>query len=604
MTDFEKIKTTPDISAVPAIKEKRELERQALYERIDQKVEMIRDVRIFVKNSSSLGFDDFREECLKKMETIKAFFDQSVIDKFSELIKLGETRKSLEKQLELRKEEIAKEIYDLSDEEFEKRYQEIHGDSPEDFFDRDWFVEMTCDEDKKYKSIDEALNKADNQIFSLLKNDDVDFIKKFNDFFADIISKRGLVIKAEGRYKADPVKFLRNFENIRTDKIEVLFSGINVNIIIPPEDFLKIFPDKICDGFHRSASIYNFIKDRDGKEGTINHEENHNLAESFVPSPLVDFLRQFNIRLDRLNKLVEAKAPKCILDATIDLLEMTITRYTNDYFNEIVADIDRIPDREIKTFLAKFLNSYEDIVDLLDEIGDDEIRRRIFKNLEVTEKPFIEYIDKLSIIFLAINKFGNEEDREKIKGAIILFGPNNLYKVEKYARHILGEEVYDALLAFRPLLGDESYFKELSRFSRSLDSEGYSAKDRFEQIIWGTVLDNTPNKRLNRSMVRKKIPASFFNPNNLKKLNELLETLDGAEEKDDQLKTLSQLIERSFIESIDFLKIFKDNPSLFNLDTALEMEKYLKNIGNKLGIPEFGELIKKKVLPAFKSKKK
>jgi hypothetical protein len=573
-------------------KEKRETKREMLYEKIDKKVDIIENTRNFVKNISSLEPTDFEKECQNEMGSIKEFFDPDIQNKYLEVNELDGKCENLHKQLQLREREIEEEIEKLS----EEKYRELYGEEKGLW---DWkIIEELLEKDEKYQNIDILLRETQSEINSLIKNDDVKFLRQMGRFFGSVAKKRKQVFATKEQYKVDPEKFwealyeeIEELKDIEKDKIEISFSGLNINLIFPKNEFAKIRTDKRISGFHRSFTVFNFIKDGPDKNDTINHEENHNLSESFTDP--FGSLGDFSKDVESLNRLKELRAPAFMINNGKKAIERKIKNYIYNFSHEIIADIDSIPKGDIHTFLFTFLRAYDKTVSSLRKIEDADVKNKIKNVLSQTEERFIEYIDRLSMAFFIANKLGGEKDQEKLKYAIILFGPDKLRKAEKYIRNRVGEKNYDMLINLRSFLGKGSYFNHFLQF---VERYGKDEKLKKSELLHA-ILGERSSTMLRRAMAEKSISASFFHLHNIKRLFKLVVEIDS-----DNVKKISSLIEKEKIgqlEYIDFYEAVDDDPSLLKMDNILELDKNLKYIAEKLSVPEFGSLVEERLAYYF-----
>jgi hypothetical protein len=540
--------------------EERRIKIENLYKKIESKISIIRDIRNFVNEISSLSPEDFDRRCQEKTESIKRSFSEDTRALFSKVVELYEKYEELTRQLVLKEES---------------------GDSDKEL------------SDQRYDELEREIEEIEAEISGILKNDDVRFLMQVKKFFENISVKRRYVYMMEKLYRENPEKFwervvsiVKGLETVDKNKIVVLFSGISINLILPEEEFNKINPN--VSGFHIYGSAYNIIRDGPMKEETIRHEENHNISESLYPYFNFDFVEGIE-QLKRMEKI----APDIVLNRFKEKVKKMIKNYADNFSYELIADIDAIAEEGIFTFLFKFLRLFKKAIFLIREIENTNMKSELYMALIESSKIFVEYIKKLSIIFFVVKELGTKEDIEKIKAVIVLFGPKRLSKVERYVKYLIGSLKYEIILRLHPFLGEKVYFKQIQLL---LKKRRDSRKARLLEHIMGEY------HPIDLFEIKFSF-LSFFRLDNIKKLTTALLTLKTRNKEDynELLKWLRGLIDEKVLielENMDIDEIFDKDPSLLEFDTFFELYSSIKFVINELSLSILDKFIEER-LPYF-----
>lgn len=549
-------------------RERREVQIEQLYEKIDKKVGIITDVRNFTREKSNLSPQEFIEICRQKLDSVKDSFDPATINKFEKLTELQKKLLSVKNQADQRYEEIcAFYTTEKGESDEEKIFNASSGD------------EMLGELEGRTAQLKEEID-----LFA--DDDDIRFLEQLDNFFQNIIRKRKEAHKAENNFKDNPKQFWNRFYNatgidlrrVNTDDVQVIFSGLGINIILPKEKFTEVTGNKYRTGQYYPNTIYNLIRKHPKQEITIAHENAHNISESFVENPLYasKLIQVIEKRVQKINKMKEVGAPSIVTDEETIRLKYFIRSYIYQNFNEIIADIEQPPRENLRAFTICLIEAINKVEKFISEIKDPEHQRVLSESLNQLEDKSVQYIDKLSNILIAGEQLG---DIEKIKSAIILHKPEDLRKVERYAEHQVGPENYELISLLRPFIQqDFSYFKVVEEVIRVL-SKGYTST--LTRIIEGLSL--------------KESLISFLSVEKVMKTNELIEKQKIAG-KDKEVQKISQLIlEEAFhkLSQMDLSLLFKRDRSLLDGENFIELINQLERLGNNLFRPEFKNFAEK-----------
>lgn len=552
----------------PCLRERR---REVLYEKIEEKVGIIKDIRGLSEEWANLDVEEIKKACQEKMKNIKSYFPGEVVDKDSKLELLKLKEEELTKQFGATEDKIAllenkKEKGEVIDE------KELKG------------LEKKSDElmDQQYEISD---------VISLLKkDDDVLFLSRVKDFFDGLIEKRKQTIQAEEAYKKDPGGFLKNLLQLKSKRdkteIEVRFSGYSVNLILPPEDFKSITrqPPTVYGG-HIPETIFNIIKDHPNKEETIVHENNHNLSESFVKKRTsLDLLKKrLNNCVERLERLKGWRAPSVIIEKEENLIKKAIEEYIFKTFDEVIADIDRIAEGGITTFLSHFEEVTKRVYQFGQNLENKETKEIILGAYEKMQDRFVDFISELSTSFFVARKIDRIED---VKAAVILFKPEQMIrKLPKFTKHLAGEDNYEIYSGLEVSLTG-------GRFIRDIEASGAGL-----ELLAAVFGEEIPQAKIDlaKKLKDKKSITHFFGLNNVKKLSRLLQKSEiKINITDEDLKNFTNWLIMTSASSV-----FRANKELLGLENFSQVNECLRNIAERLDFPQLSDFGEKELAHCF-----
>jgi len=502
-------------------KKERESTRESLYEKIDKKIAIVVDVMDFAETGASLSGKELGEAYNKKLKEIMDNFGNGVHAGFEEIIRLK--------------------------------------------------------------------NEGDQEALMLFRknNEDAALFFDLANFITNAHSKRSEVVLQKELFEADPADFFskikkelpEEFKDIEDKNPEIRFSGYSTNFILDQECFNELFNEEI-QGMHLSPSVYNFIRKKEDYEKEIRHEENHSLSDCFVDIRVYhDQLESFFETATRdqiaiFNKKEELSEDDSIENVIKDFEKnvSNLKYYVYENFSEVVADFDGIEDREIETYANNFLAFMDEMEQFMHKIENPEARLILERGLGEIGTMFAEYIEKLSNIFF-ISK--QNEILKETKGALILFRSEKINSVEKFIRHKIGNEKYDAYKLLQPLICGGCYFRNLEQAHDSIFT-----RENMNFFIEGKIEFGIA-EMLIRKYVDLAGTGSFFNPQNIEKLIGVLENSDFK--LDESEKTA---VAKSLDKGIRGSRLGMDNADKF-MDYAHKISK----IGEMLDIDGFEGVI-------------
>jgi hypothetical protein len=544
--------------------------REFLYGKIEEKINTILELREFVKENERLSADELGNLMEEKMQKIKADYVSKDLVGDEDI---GNFEKHVETLFEF--EEIDSKI-----EELKKSFFDLYPDVAQ--------AKAHMYEDKDYQILMQRKSEMSDEYFSVKENDDLRFLKSIYFFLGDNLLKRKFVESYEKKYDEDKDAFFKDIKDetgFSLDDIEdckIIFKGTNIVIELSESDFERITGSKSVNGYIFNNTPIIFLKDREGKEETLNHERNHSLSESFAGE--VRYKQQFLFGLKlALNVLTDFMKKSPPDEESINRLKENIKEKMQGYvfqnFSEIIADIDRLADREIRTYFSNFLDSIEYVEQLIAQTEDEGVREMLRGYLEITQDRYSEYLHKLSNIFFISNELG---ELDQAKGAILLFKHEQIGKAEKYLKHHFGKNKYEMYEILQPLICNGSYFNDIEPM---LEYEVYKAKT--EQML-DNEQKNFKVSAVQELLVKLKTKngfASFFLPSNLSRLKELL-----GDQKIELSEENKGLI-RSGLRKIDWQEIVILNR--ISLDQLLGIDDDLKAIASVLKIQELNDVVEK-----------
>lgn len=531
----------------------REIQREKLYQNVEQKIQAIIDVRKFIESIAGLDSGKFNQECQNKLNFICRQFDDKEV-------------------------EGAKKLPDLlrNDDQTKERLYSIMDEMSEDEL-------LYSNDNKEYNKLDRLSNKLSNQISHLMENDNIVFLHKMMVFFDNIKNKREQAIAGQKDYQLDKENFFKNVpinfekDGVNTKDIEVQFSGCNIFFILKPDEYKKLKFSRECDGFHKYSTVYSVIQDTPEVLNIKKHEENHNLSESFTSTDVFDdtLLEAIEERSKRYQELLDKSAPKDIISYELSRIKSSIENYAYKQYHELVADIDSIAEGKIHTYLIDFLKSIESIKKYANKQNNDELKETIASSVNKMTEEFSQVIFQLSGIFSAAKKI---DKIDEAKGALILFKHHGIKRVDRHLCSYKNFEIYKRLT---PIINEAgSYFSQINTIMKKTTTI-------FERTFDVRLQKNRPQSlELIDSLSRGDNCIIFFDFINIKKLVNLL--------KDNQDFTLSQK-EKELFEENFFQYNFSDKMSeavaTYSYEQLIQMDTLLKYLAERLNLPFLADAV-------------
>lgn len=566
MRSFERQYNEPELQAK---REERLTVREGLYDEIRNKVSIIQDARLFVRNYEHSTPEEFRKQCHEKMTTALSQFPPSTQEKYREYSEL------------MKKKEIS---WDHIMERSDAVRKECGEGATEDDVDDARMGDTALD----------ALNREYNSIANkthALSDDDMEFLFTLETFFDDIAGKRQRVCELETLYGTEQEKFwecvpytreLQEFLKKETGHIDVRFEGISIVLTVPSTVFERLHK-KMVGGFYIPETPLIVIhQDVVDQRRVVQHEKNHNISDSFADEPqyaerLLESLRD---KVKKIHTYEELGVPTPIVESEVRLLNREISRYVYRNFGEIIADFDESPQKQMQTFFSYLMRSINTIESYCKEIPAGRIRDELDSALERLLQEVVGYIGTLSTVFYIAETMG---DMEEAQAAMLLFTPKTMHKVERYMRHRVGEENAAIMCALRPLVVEGTYFsfvKERDLYFHFL------ARDRSSRLLY----------QLNRD----EDVESFLNFENIRTLRTLLHKKND-EKQEEFLATVRERISSDRIDTlsdVSSIEFYEDVPSgspWLSAERVQQLSDSLREIGTILHISELQDFVERRL---------
>lgn len=524
--------------------------RDFLYAKIKKKIDVILELRSFVRENEDDSYDDLKN---KSEERINEIASGLIADGFIS----PEDKKKVLEQLPIMFElvDIKKEI--IKNNKKLKSSEISESESTEG--------------EKIGKDLRSRREAIINELGQAKDNPDLVFLRNSSFFLADVLRKKDETLKMESLWHDDPDKFLEQIKMVTDldlrelprEKYKISFQGCTVIIRIDEEEYRKFDSD--------SAGVYldnsNIVVIKNGADigGTLNHEINHNLSESFSGNiKYVDSATFYSSYV-----LDSEKKEDFSVNYFEDLVVTEIQDCPFHNFAEIVADIDRIPERKITTYLSQFFKTMQRFSDISDEMNNEETAEMMRREIVKSERVFLDHIQSLSNIFFVSNALGNVD---QAKGAMLLFGYKDMRMAENYLKHYFGENKYEACKKLQPFLCGGFYFDDLEKEleydidlkdSESTDNDSESKKGMINEL-----------RDIFKDIKKKNNVAAFFDLDNLRSLSTLLSetNINLAKFDESTIKVVSSI---NWLDVVDANDIGVENMS--------EIFKCFKNIFSSLG---------------------
>jgi hypothetical protein len=546
----------------------REERREFLYGKIEKKVNTILDLREFVQENEDMSAQELQILMNKKMQQIMTdMYNGGVISKED----MGRVVDSL--TLFSERKQIYKKCLEI-----EIRYRKECAD------DRAAIFELG--QDSEYVALKKRELEIDESFRELNKNDDVHFFNNIYSFADNIMEKRAFVEIFEQKHASNNkdinvfVKKITGVDLDRAKSANISFKGYNIVIELSPSDYARELDSDFSNANYFRGSAIIVIKDKEGKEATLNHERNHSLSESFIESSRYEqhLIEEVKIDLEVLDAYKRENPPKQeAIDSIKAKIGETIKAYVFENFSEIIADVDRMADRQISTYLKNFLDAIRGLEALAEKQEDGEIRAMLERDLKIAGDDYCEYLHRLSNIFFIAKEMG---EPDQAKGALILFKHNQIAKVEKYLKHRFGQEQYERYERLQALVCGGPFFDDIQGLdiveTDGLEAEA-KAKGETEKPQTSAV-----HELITRIKARSGL-SPFFSSANLFRLKELLQDGEFQMKEEDKEEILDNLDYVNWSEVVTLGAI--------RFDELAALDKHLKEIATLLGIEELGTVV-------------
>jgi hypothetical protein len=560
-----------------------EEEREKLIEKVSFKVGIIHEFKSFVKHNAELPPKEFRE----RLEEIRIKAFESLGPEFAQKFERYRNIKKAHDSVEKRKMEI-EEATAWKTEELERKGEDA--DYNNELANDELYFEISREEDEL---IDKLMELEDN---------DIKFYRKIENFIESVGAKREETFRIRQEYEKNRDAFWKTASDEtghRIDQIDVggarvVFSGHAVNIILPQHIYREIFKDS--RGVHVYSTVFNFISERDGLETTIQHENNHNLTETFDGYHLYKegLKKSLSERIKNIGKLEKMNAPEFLIENEIKLLNQFLKRYVYQNFSELIADSDQPFDDGARSYTLNFLNAMDVVSGFIKSIEDGEIRSNLERSQKEAEEKFVRHMNQLADIYFYSENFS---DDAKTGTAILLFGHDELRKVEKYLKAEKGDKLYELSQAIRPITRKGNYFSHIrDQYKENLRNGIYlisSFLDREKKI---------PSDRIIEALMDSRNCRSLFDIDKSDRIIELVEVLKSHGNNEEVQKLIDQIDSR-VIDEMDNLDRLKIIGNIKNASELHKIEANSKKLAKLFRIPEFGNLVDSEILEMYVDKR-
>ena len=520
---------------------KQEIRRDELLARVENKVETIEELKVFAEVNEHLSVEELQIESDRQLELIKS--------KFSE--KLGRLAE----------------------------YKKVHSELMELIGPMDSILES-----EDFVASGELLDK-ENELTEkeneLKKDTDVVFLVKVEKFFENLVKKRTETLQLQKLFQDNEKLFYVRLAVIMGLKksgdlkdVGLIWGGYSLSLLCGDNLVSKI--DSLeagNNGCHFPGSVINAVSGKNKNwQSTVVHENNHNLEEMFGDSGTQysdQLLNNLNAQMERLLRLRELQAPEALMAGIEETIKNKVAEYCYQNFNEIVADIDRIGERGIATFLSNFRRALNAVEKFVEQVKDPEIKNWLMASLDETEENFAGILKDIGDMFFAAKELG---DVDKAKASLILFHSENIDEALKYLSWHFGPR-FDFLVSLRPVLQGGAYFPIIEKLAQGSPT----AENRLLLSIFGVAPQPTNRaETFDLKLATKTDLSSFFELDNIRLLAETLA-------KDESLKLTEQ-------EKEKFGQLFDDSSpetvSRLTNDEFLELVEKILFIAQRLELPK------------------
>lgn len=545
---------------ISPLRNERLKKKEQLENTVEMKIAAIQELRDFVKTQATMPPAEFEKALNGKIDRIYDSFGPNFDRRFREYS-------------DLRKQQQAAffESFELDDVDEFSSDEELIGAEME--YDSEELKEKEAkiaELHRQAEELEEKINK--------LENDDVKFASRIKNFAETIVQKRWQAYRLEKMAADEPDEFWKrislqtrvNFSDADIDECQLRFPGHSVGIIIPAETFVQTL-GKGFDGIHYRGTVINMIKLRKNMESTIDHEENHNLAESFdgAIEYAKAFIKKIQNHIQRINRFNQLQAPQIVIDEHASMMNESIQSYINQNFSELVADFGKPPKDNVSAYLTYFTDSFDQADKFINSVENKKIKTSLLEGLKGLENKFIRHLESLSRIYFAAEHGG---ELDKAQAAILLYGPQGLPKVERYIQQQLGTAEYDLMDYFRKGFTRGNYFTGTK----------VRAEDKFLGMIMGKSSLAPSSRILDRFSVLQRI--SLLDAPVLKEINSRLDSLSP-----DQRRALMANVHSIFDGDAALINLLSNGmPSISaiqDVSVFQEIQSLLNQMFEKMDLP-------------------
>ena len=556
--------------------------RERLLESIDQKASLIGELRSTAQENARLSPEELESVCDKKREEIKRSFDPELVSRWEEAQKLEERSHEVHSRIEQLartvQERVARETLEQKgkeserDEEEYKEALQVAEDTVPAYalldpnFNHKW---LTQEEESAHQKIAYEHQQIETKLAEyrdVLDANNVQFLDQTSTFLDSLVSKRDVVTDKEIEYAKDPSslkEYLSSaispvFQDVTLDdeRCHVEFVGYNINIFLPSEEYAKVKKGR-SQGVHFNGVPVNIIRLKEEEtpassrvQRIVQHEENHNLTDSFAEPPMYheELISRINKKIERIQDLRE-KAPHVIVENEMSRLKREIVRYANRNYHEVLADIEHIQQGDTRNYRHRFLESIGAIEHMLENVEDKEIRSQMESALEEVEHDFVRKVQTLRDVFAVAEKLDATDDATN---ALILLKNEKPRTIERYIKYKTGESAYEIRKQLLPVLADRHKTKDSlidAMLSGQLEESDRRNDRIYAQLRWPVGLQH------------------FLQEDRLHELATTLQQTDAPPElSNEERETINRWMQQGISTSL--LNVLNVNPD--NIDQAVD----------------------------------
>ena len=424
--------------------------QKELYEKVEYKIQAILRLEQFVNESGDLEYDEFKELLEQLMLDIRSTFNQSVVDEYT------------------RYTQIQNELHSIVDRE-------------------DNIKSALANEEDQGQSKNEGLTNELNELsqrFSELSqendelemNDDVVFLAKMDLFYYSVLNKKNDVLTFKDERPGEILSVIGiNVMDLR-GSFEIQFSGLSVNIILSSNDYDRYF-GRISNGKHFVGTVFNVIRDREDREVTIKHENRHNITESFVANVVyIDNL--IGKLMQDVEAMDDAYGHEALRKFQSTIILQKIETYYKKNYAEIVADLDRLVEGKMSTFLMNYRQTRDSLLNFVEYLDEKyegrykELGDAVKQRINILEDKFLEYFFELANVFYFADKINKQEEA---KALVVLF-EGNTRKIKRHLEFYRPEYDYESFALLNVFMGKLDYLEQLER---KMSSKEYALRSMF-----------------------------------------------------------------------------------------------------------------------------
>ncbi|MBD3238435.1 MAG: hypothetical protein GF332_02235 [Candidatus Moranbacteria bacterium] len=550
---------------------------------------------------------------------IKRSREQKLMEKYEKVAQKIEIIKSLQKLIKKHADEDSEAFSEI----IEKEITKIMTSQPPGLYSRrrrlkkinsrinlinEVLLRLGVDNIEEEENLHLELNqlKQEMRLYNDCK-DDILFFNRIQDFSTNIKSKHEKYHSLKGIRKSNIAAVIREYFNADPEYFNVLMiedivcSNLSINVIIQPEAFDRLINKEggKISGVHISGSVINVIKNNNTHEdliALITHESNHNIAEAFLSEADrhgysgEDLYQELGDLVNLHNQYIKNDKTKMVFREDIKLI---FNGLFSANLNELLADLDNIKKGKIYTYfvsIAEFLDKYYQLVDTISDEGLKDFLLNIVGNFE---DKFANLLNKIGFVvdYSLSNQLNDQDDQdnfEKVRALFVLFGSKHFRRIERHIRH--GDsEGYDLIKHFAFIKNNHGYFETIFELYQKRERNGFG--------------------RIGSDYLLKKIAepqnllVDFFDLEKLKRIGDILnkkENVDRLEKyfggRDQLMKSIKEILGRFD----GFKQVLGKYPYLQKIKNITELNQVMNSILNSLGCMETQDFINQKALPAFK----